>query len=324
MGYCDGIGSMKESSFHILQPCFSPQSTQQSGPRVLRTLSGFAGIITLTLTSFTPVLARQHEDYLVVEKVRHLLVYNKYQQEPTRLERGDLAPYVPIRIITKSDVLSDGFTPCMKVDINGNIFYLVQEKDGHLVGSKTAGFNKVYENAIPVHDSIQILTPRTIQFSDPLHSETSPLLKGEKILRIFLHNGQPYAMRPGRTPTYGWLALDKTRENRDWKVITRADRTPDVIPDRIVQNIKAKIDETNQLLSHLFGYFNNKTHQHLPPPSWEMSTSPDAISCVLRNSPPDQDFAASTRYLSKDLENSVLGSGLRIVSEPGRIEIRKN
>ena len=83
----------------------------------------------LALTAIAPALARQHDDYLVVEKVRHLLVYNKYQQEPTPLERGNLAPYVPIRIIAKTDVLSDGFTPCMKVDVNGNVFYLVQEND---------------------------------------------------------------------------------------------------------------------------------------------------------------------------------------------------
>ena len=281
-------------------------------------------VIMLMVITVLPARSQQRVDFLVVEKPQRLLVYNKYQQEPTGQERASIIPYVPMRIITKSDLLSDGFTPCMKVEIDGTTFYLGQEKDGELIGSKVIGFNKTYENATFLHDSIQVLTPRTIQFSDLLRSTTSPLEKGERLVRIFVQNGQTFALKTGRAPAYGWLSLEKSRENHDWKVLTESDRTPDVIPDHIVQNVQATIDETNEVLSHLFGYFNNQTHQHLPSPHWQLNATPELITCILRDATSGQDFAASTRLLSKDLENSILGSGLRVVSEPGKIEIRKN
>jgi hypothetical protein len=280
-------------------------------------------ILPLSVTSPAIVMAGEREDYLIVENVSHLLIYDKYQQVITDQERATLPQFVPMRIASRNDLLSDGFTPCMKVEINDDVFYLIMDKDRNLIGARTIGFSKTYDHVIPLHDSIRVLTDRSVEFSTPMRTQKHFLGKGEKIIRVFLVKDWTYVQRTGRVPAFGWIALRGQREGRDWSPIKERATAGDLLPERIVREVREKIDGTNALLTRLFTYFNVRTHQNQQIPQWQVSVTDSTMTCVLYNPPPGHNFAESTMYLSRDLENSVLGTELKVFSSPGKIDIRK-
>src|SRR5713101_4038664 len=102
----------------------------------------------------TTLQAQNGSDFLVVENVDHLLVYNKYQQEITDQDSKLLVPFVPMRILKAADFLSDGFTRCMQVEINDEIFFLLKDTEGKLTRSGSLGFESTFHNPTIILDTV--------------------------------------------------------------------------------------------------------------------------------------------------------------------------
>ena len=264
-------------------------------------------------------LTQGKADFLIVEKVEHLLIHNEYQQDITSQERARLVPFTPMWIVKANDLLSDGFTPCMKVEIDGNVFYILKDMDANLAGSASLGFHRVFNNVTLLLDTVQVLANHILVISPVTHSEKLPLSSGDRIVRIFRHLNETYARRTGNPPTYGWIVLEENRENLDWKVVKQPPRAQASIDGRVLQSVERKMKEANRLLDQLFTYFNERTHQQKKIPHWTVHASDTTITCILQDY---RDFSHSTLYVVRDLENIVLGTGLNVFSSPGRIEIR--
>ena len=262
-------------------------------------------------------------DFVVVENVDRLQIYNKYQQEASALERQRVATFVPMKIVKTDDMLSDGFTRCMQVVIDGETFFLLKEKEGSLARTGSLGFIETFHNVTSLLDTVEILSNHAVSFNHVNSSSRQSLPANERILRIFRHGNLTYCRRLSATAGYGWMDLAEKREGRDWVVLRSATSASVLIPDDIVQKVRARVDEVNRVLARLFDHFNNQLHQQKPVPQWTLETSGNMISCLLQGTTEPDSFHESTRYLIGDIENIVLGTELQVVSSPGRIEVRQ-
>jgi hypothetical protein len=261
-------------------------------------------------------------DFLVVEKVERLQIYNRYQQEATSRERQRVVPFVPMKILKSDDVLGDGFTRCVQVEIDGEIFFLLKDKQGEIIRPGPAGFVETFRNVSVLLDTIRIRSNTSIAFMPVNSANQHSLSIGEIVVRIFRHGDRTYCRMPGMYPAFGWIDFSGKKEGREWEVLRRMAPVSESIPNEILNRVRTKVDEVNSLLARLFEYFNTQSHQQKPAPQWTVETSGKVISCMLQGTAITDGFQESTRYLINDIENIVLGTELQVVHSPGRIEIR--
>src|SRR5664279_3226280 len=77
--------------------------------------------------------------YIIVERPGNLLIYNAYQQTLSEHEKGLLASFLPLQIIDEDGLLGDGVTGCITVEINGNRYFLVKDRDRQVLSLNKAG-----------------------------------------------------------------------------------------------------------------------------------------------------------------------------------------
>ena len=260
-------------------------------------------------------------DYLVVERVDRLTIYNKYQQETAAQDRSFLVPFVPMRIVRENDLLSDGYTRCMQVEIGGSVFFLLKDQESRLAHSGDPGYQQTFSNVTPVQDTLQILKDRTFSFSPIRSARHQPLRSGERVVRVFLRRNEAYCQLLDGSQTFGWIDFGEVREGRDWKVFSSLAPASTVIPDNVMMKIRTRVNEVNTVLQKLFLHFNTETHQQKPAPRWNVALTGDSLLCVLEGAPAAADFQQSTLYLAKDIENFTLGAGLLVAHSPGRLEV---
>ena len=260
-------------------------------------------------------------DFLVIENVDRLQIYNKYQQEATRQELQMFVPFIPMRILNANDVMGDGFVRCMQVEVEGQVFYLLKDKDGRLIHSGPLGFEKAFSNAIIILDTAQILTDNSVQVK-PSGSPASHLSMGTTVLRVFRHQGSTYCRTLSGPRVFGWVNFSAKREARSWRVLKRLSSVNATTSSLVVQRVRTRMSDMNHVLVHLFGFFNVQTNKQKQPPQWNVEASGKTILCTLRGTDNPGHFEQSTFYLVNEIENIVLGSGFEVAHSPGRIEIR--
>jgi len=274
---------------------------------------------------FVAQVARQQtatrSDFIIVEKIEHLVVYNRYQQPATDQERSVLTTFVPMKILKFDDFLGDGFTRCMRVEVNGRIFFLLKDSAGRLTHSGQLGLEKTLHNGFILLDSIEVLTHRPVRIS-PMNAPSRRLSAGEEVVRIFRNQNGTYCRTTTIPPVYGWVDLTTTQEGRDWKVCT-ASSVSLSMPASILQRVTAQVGRVNTLLVQLFDHFNAETHEQKHAPRWSVDTSGGAIFCTLQGTQHVEKFQQSTTYLAMNIENVALGTTLAVTRTPGRIEIRQ-
>ena len=124
-----------------------------------RTLALF---YTASVLFIPPAQARQSKaaaEYLVVEHTGQLLIYSKYQQQIHQQEKETFIPFLPLRVLESRGVLNDNYTPCMKVELDGSIFYLIKNDADSFMGSENIGFNHLYKNVLSLQDTIEVTSP---------------------------------------------------------------------------------------------------------------------------------------------------------------------
>ncbi|MFN0158471.1 MAG: hypothetical protein ACKVRP_10415 [Bacteroidota bacterium] len=273
----------------------------------------------LLLAVHTSILAGP--DYLIVEHTDRLTVYSKYQQETTGQERQMIAPYVPMKILKADDHLSDGFTRCMQVEINGEVFYLLKQKNGGLVHSGPLGAEENFRIVTVVADTVQVLSDNSVRFA-PMKSAGRTLPAGQKVVRVFRNRNGKYYGTLNTPLTYGWLNLTGTKEGRDWKTVREIATALDSLPAAVIERVRARLDEANRVLVNLFQHFNGELNQQLQAPRWNIESSAKAIICTLHTTFPPEQFHQSTQYLLKDIENIALAGNLTVAQSSGTITLR--
>ncbi|GEM_PF-1399061 len=278
------------------------------------------------IPNFVPWAFSQHSaapEYLIIQNVDQLLVYNKYQQKTSPRERRVFVPFVPIRILDAEGTLNDNYTPCMRVEVQGVPFYLIKNDKSTLMGASKFGFHEVYNNVTLLQDTLQLVeNPGAILIS-PDRTHQAPVTRGKSIARYFHDGGLTYVRVLGGWPNYGWI-----RFSEQAKATVRHEEKRSVVSDQaispaVLQRIDRKFFEANSALSKLFQYFNKQRRQKKAIPQWHFVSSDRTLAYKLEPESYALSFSESDQYLTRDLENILLGTPYAVFYTPGRINIRR-
>lgn len=278
-------------------------------------------------------------DFLIAERPDRLLIYNRFQQvipEPERQKR--FLPYQPLWIEQQDGYLSDGFTPCMKIRVGRDTYYIIKQTDGQPENPDQIGEYVILENCEALGDTVEILRSgkvfiaQTVQYRDITNVQKIYPDAPDRLVRIFRHRGHTFVQKPGASPVFGWSNITERQKDRLWRAV-RSEQPPAAarqidLPE-IAARVERETDAFNETVRQLFAYFNQKTGQQKPVPRWQVRVNREEIQCTLENpltageagaSP----YAESTRYLLIRLENMLQGTGYSLNSTPRGFIIGKN
>lgn len=258
--------------------------------------------------------------FILIERPSTLLLYNQYEQRLSADEKSRLAAFAPMRIIESKGLLSDGFTPCMKVEMEGTVFFIQTDGRGKPVTTSSAGRIRLYKNVAVLDDVIRLHSPKGTAFSLP-NNKRSTLVRGTVLNRYFADGSQVY-VRPVDGSSYGWIQLDPGSKYSLWSEVMPASSGPG-LPRRVIAKIESRLAEVNRDLRTLYALFNTESGRGLPVPEWRIKTANDSLICSLVRDSSEGAFAASTHLLAKDFEAFLIGTDLTMVVLPRRIEIRR-
>lgn len=297
------------------------------GKEVVGGTGVLAGLLAAFLCAMQPSEAHPAPEpgsdrFLVVDHPDRLLAFNSYQQHLSPQDQLVFQPFVPMRILRDHDVLGDGFTLCMRVDIEGALYFLVLDDNGHLVGDQHAGTLRTLSGTPLRRDTVHVLEPGVLLLTSPDGQQEQPLKLGERLIRLFVSERKTYVKCPGRSPAYGWVTLSPAGEEKQWGRTGSIHTAESMIPGRVRDSIQAALARTNTILSNLYRFFNERAGENRPAPHWRLETSGVSLLCTLVDASPERNFPESTRYLMKDLQNYLLGTDFEIFQSSDAIEIR--
>ncbi len=288
---------------------------------MLRTKSAL--LLAVFLASAAVSSAGRKATFLIVEHPGAFTIFNQYQQRVSEQESSTLPQFIPFAILNADDVLGDGFTACMKVEVGGTIFFLGKEEDGTMQGGSQSGLQRFVRDASAIGDTIEILRSNRLTFTDPRQVQSSFLDEGMRVVRVFRNGGLTYVKLLGASQLYGWVNFESAVQGRDWGYaklvgVALADQLQKVLPQ-----MQRKVKDVNAKLTMLFEHFNKTSFERKAPPEWKVEQSGLTLRCILFSDISSEKFSETTQALAKTFESFVLGSELRVIAAPGRIEVRK-
>jgi hypothetical protein len=273
-----------------------------------------------------PVRARQQRvsaDYLLVEHAERLLVYNRYQQRITPEERKLLTPFVPMKILDAETKLNDDFTPCLKAEIGGNVYYLIKNDAHELVGKNSLGMTHVFKDVTALDDTVRLISLKTTLVS-PDQKKTRKLQKGKILTRYFREKKRTFVRCAGPRPEYGWVNLTDKPDQKEYVVVSpKKDAGSDLpLSEAVQKRICLKLNEANAVLKDLFLYFNAERNEKKDAPQWRFAALDRQYSCILEPAEYAERYSESARYLAGDIDNILIGTNYNAAGSPGEIDIR--
>lgn len=278
--------------------------------------------VLLLIGAFRTGTAQGKGELLIVERPTRLTVLNRYQQNVTAAEKAMFQPYVPMVVVKRQDILGDGFTPCMRVEIGGREFFLVRDGSGRLVGEAQAGMVSTFEGTIHAGDTISVLRSGAITFTAAGAKSTILLGAGERFVRMFSRGSQTYVRRSTGAAPYGWVDLTPSTGGSSWGSARLAAALPSTVPPRIMEQVRSALSRTNSRLTAVFAFLAAQGKGRRAAPRWEIQPEGNLLRCTLLGGSALHDLPESTRYLMRDVQERIAGSGFRTVAGTDGFEVR--
>jgi hypothetical protein len=292
------------------------------GPGLLILALVVIAIVLLPHSSIA-ALPPDQADILLLENTSRLRVLDRYQRSVSSPEEAGITGYTPIVMRNSRDMLSDGFTPCARVEVDGNLFFLLRGSDSRLVGADSFGYQAFYRRASILKDTIEVLRGNRLLIQSVRRTDNRYLSTGERLERIFVHEGLTYVRRvEAAEEVFGWVTFGRSGRGSIWRAVTTESRHTRPQTADAVDRVESVVQEANTILGGLYEFMNRQTGQKRTAPRWEVTQAGDVIICVLRSESPPSSFRETTSQLARSLEAVVLSTHRRVVAQPGRIELR--
>ena len=277
---------------------------------------------TVFLAAFfiTPVVS-QTFDVIIIEKPHQLIAFDAFQQSLASSQLAVFQPFVPMKILTAHDVLGDGLTSCMKVDVDGNIFFLLSDNSGRLVGWNKLGTVKIYERKVFLQDTITILVSRKIIFKSFADGSQSSLAAGDRCVRYFENAGSVYIKLLRKDPAFGWIRAPGTEEGSLWKIVHMAAIWSE-FSSELRERINGRIRQVNQTLAQIYAVLNRESGKRLMAPQWYVDPHAESLSFVLLPESAINIYPQNVEALKTSLQTYLLGTSYNAVSTGNKIDIK--
>jgi hypothetical protein len=262
----------------------------------------------------------QSVDFLVVEKPRHLVVYNAFQQ----IEKNPkaLRPLEPMIIRNPHQLLSDGVTAGMNAEVGGETLYLLLEKRGRLANLNKLGYTKLFSSKRFLSDTVEILSAKRMVMSGVLSNRNIALTAGDRIVRYFTEKKLVYGKLIGTPARYGWIEFPRGREGSWWRVLRiRKDVPP--LPPHTIQRITGTMNEINSKLKQLHRIFGEETGTTLPLPQFHIVQTDSLTTITLLPANASVHYRQSLAAFHSRVQVSLLGTGYTAVLKNSSMEIRR-
>ena len=268
----------------------------------------------------TPVVS-QTFDVVIIEEPRHLIAYDAFQQSLASSQLTVLRPFVPMKILKAHDVLGDGLTNCIKVDVDGNIFFLLSDDSGRLVGGNKLGTVKTYERKVFFQDTITILVSRKIIFMSFADGSQSSLAAGERCVRYFENAGSVYVKRLGKDPAFGWIRIPVAEEGSWWQIVRTASVQLE-LSSALRERMNGRILQVNQTLAQIYAVLNRESGKRLKAPQWYVDPHAESLSFVLLPESALNIYPQSVEALKTSLQTYLLGTSYNAFMTGNKIDIK--
>ena len=268
------------------------------------------------------ILGQEQADFIISGKPQVYTILNKYEQSLTDSERELFRPFSPLQIINEEYTLGDGITSALKVRFSGDVYFLIKDDDGKLVGGKKDSYRHTFRKCRIFEDTIRIVKDRSVLLSQkyPSDGKRVYMAKGALVVRLFKHQNYYCVKYIGKKIMYGWCPLS---DKGAWRPVIHVKKVDTTLKSELVERIIERIKSANETYEEYFERFNDITGKKKSIPQWRYSYSDELIRCTLTNPYKDSDqLEESTQYLVQDIENLLLGKPFDVHYRNGEILIQ--
>ncbi|MBN2036542.1 MAG: hypothetical protein JW768_07345 [Chitinispirillaceae bacterium] len=270
------------------------------------------------------VFSGTRDTYLLISNPSSLTIFNQYEQPIGESERGLFTAYTPLRIIEKDALLGDQISHAMRVGLYGKTYFLLHDEEGAFAGEKKPFRPPTIRNCETLGDTIHVIGAG-LKLAGPSGTTVSAE-KGDRLVRLFRSGNRYYvACITCDRVAYGWSTLTPARSWRADRTQRSADVTADTLfPASLRGRILARMNRANESYKELFSHFSSETGDDRAAPAWHCTHTDVSLTCRLKGPYSiDDELAASTRHLKRDLEIILLGSGFWLTVADGGFVIRR-
>ena len=247
-------------------------------------------------------------DVVLARHPEYLMVYNTYQQRLSRDEGRALVAFTPLIVVKERDVLGDGFTPCLRVKANGQIYFIQTAADGTLLepgGQAEAAILRgvtIYEDTMILQRSGGV----TVRAFDGKSSFS--VMANSMLVREFQTDEKTYVRLPASPARYGWVTLAAG----EW---TRKRSAPELTSDimgQILPGVRSIVEEANAALRSIYRRLSTANGSSLRPPRFALEEQKDRVTCTFLPEPRTPEFHESIAGLARTLERQFPEGTVRV------------
>jgi hypothetical protein len=271
------------------------------------------------------VAAQTRSDYIIVSDPSQYTIFNEYQQPLSSAELDLFVPHAPFRIIEKKVTLGDQISQAFKFNYRQKTFYLLMDENGIFIGEKTKANHRFLTGCEDLNDTIEIV--KAGLNITGLSGKVLSVKNGERLLRVFKNNGRfcVRSMNAG-APMFGWTSLEPKSSWRTTRTTAGAESGSDtLLPASLKERLIKRMNAANESYKAMFSHFNGLTSDEKSIPLWQYEHTAVSMKCTLtgpyRNT---GELTPSTRYLLRDIETTLLGTGFWLKYANGEIVINRN
>jgi hypothetical protein len=273
----------------------------------------------LAVFFFTPIIS-QTFDVILVQNPGYLRAYDEFQQSLASSQLAMIQSFVPMKVLNARDVLSDGITHCMKVDIDGDIFFLLNDNSGKLAGWNKLGAVRIYKRKFILLDTIKVLVSHKIIFESFPDGSQSYLTTGERCVRYFEDGGSVYIKCIGKYPVFGWIRISGTEEGSLWKKVHTEEVRSEFSP-ALHERVYERVQQVNRTLAQVYSVLNRESGKRLTAPQWYADSESESTSFILIPDSAVRLYPKSVELLKTSLQTYLLGTSYNVLVTGNKIEI---
>jgi hypothetical protein len=279
----------------------------------------------IVLCAISSLFAQTRADYMILTNPADYSISNEYQQPLSADEQRRFLPGSPLRIIEKEVIMGDQISRALKFNYLFETGYLLKDEKGGFAGEKNKSGRQVLYGCETIEDTVEIIKDG-LNITGTQGAKRT-LKKGDRLLRLFRSNGRYYARTlSGGDALFGWTSLvPKSSWQKTGKSFAMATGSDTLLPKALQDRLMKRIEQANRSYEAVFTHFNRLSNDDKSIPRWQTTSAPSSMTLTLSGPWGNTDeLSLSTRYLQRDLETMLLGTGFWLTGKKGRIIISRN